>query len=209
MRSPQPPRSTRRTAQKRTGPQRGPRRTQQRKPDLSIRAKREAAKLCAEAITGQGVLPAFEAQITDYVSEKTVDELSRNWDGRQCEELARLARQLLAVKSHFYRALQVIANWIMLKLGFGDTARFFVSQLVIALPVAWYAKLVVAARILQVTGICLCFVNDRSLRECKCLHDLARFEGMEAINRLMTAAVHDWHEMPRRMPEAQLDEALK
>jgi hypothetical protein len=173
------------------------------KRGLSNRVKREAAKLCADAITEQGVVSAFESQITEYASEKLIDDLSRSWDGSQCEELAKLAQQLLAVKSYFYRAIQIIVNWIMLKLGYRDTARFFVCQLVTALPVAWYAKLVAAARILQVAGICLCFMNDRSLTECKCLHDLVLFEGKEAINRLMTAAVHDWREIAERTSEVQ------
>jgi hypothetical protein len=188
----------------------GPRRPQQKvrrspgsKRDLSKAAKREAAKLCANAILDQGVLAAFESQITEYVSEELMDELSRNWDGRQCEELAKLAQQLLAVKGYFYKVLQIIINWLMLRLGYGDTARFFVCQLVTALPVAWYAKLVAAARILQVTGICLCFMNDRSLTECKCLHDLVIFESKEAINRLMAAAVHNWREIAERAPETQ------
>jgi hypothetical protein len=152
---------------------------------------------------GQGVLSAFETQITEYVSEELIDELSRNWDGRQCEELAEVAKQLLAVRSYFYKVIQIIVSWIMQKLGYGDLARFFVCQLVTALPVAWYAKLVAAARILQVTGICLCFINDRSLTECKCLHDLVLFESKEAITRLMTAAVHDWREIAERVSEVQ------
>jgi hypothetical protein len=152
---------------------------------------------------GQGVLASFESQITDYVSELVVEELEKNWDGRQCGEIARLARGLLSIKGYFYRFLQVIVSWVMSKLGYGDLARFFACQLVTAVPVVWNAKLVSAARILQVTGICLCIMNDRSLTECECLHDLVLFEGKEAISRLMTAAVHDWREIARRVPELQ------
>jgi hypothetical protein len=172
--------------------------------ELSKAAKREAATLCAEAIRSQGVVAAFESQITDYVSEKLVEELAKNWDGRQCEEIAKLARGLLAVKSYFYRILRIVLNWLMLRMGYGETARFFACQLVVAVPVVWYAKLVAAARILQISGICLCLINDRSLKECRCLHDLVLFEGKEAINRLMTGAVHDWREIAQRVPEVQV-----
>jgi hypothetical protein len=168
---------------------------------LSVAAKREAAKICADAIVGQDVLAAFDTQITDYVSGELIDKLSKNWDGKQCDELAKLARGLLAAKGYFYRVIQIALNWLMLKLGYGDTARFFACQLVCALPVAWYAKLVAAARIIQITGICLCFANDRKLTECECLHDLVLFEGKEAIGRLMTAAVNNWHEVADRVPE--------
>jgi hypothetical protein len=208
-RSPQSQHSTRQPTKQKVTPRHKSSKPPRKKGDLSNRAKKEAARLCAEAIAGQGVLSAFESQITEYVSDKIVEELSRNWDGRQCDELAKLARQLLAVKSYFYRAIQIVVNWIMLKLGFGSIARFFVCQLITALPVAWYAKLVTAARILQVTGICLCFMNDRSLTECKCLHDLVVFEGKEAISRLMTAAAHDWREISERVPEAHPSEHEK
>ena len=174
---------------------------------LSEKAKREAATLCADAILGQNVLTAFESQITDYVSQELVDELTENWDGRQCDEIAKLARGLLATRSYFYKTLQIILNWLMLKLGYGDMARFFACQLISAIPVVWYAKLVAAARILQITGICLCFMNDRSLTECRCLHDLVLLEGKEAIGRLMRGAIHDWREIEMRVPK--IDFAVK
>lgn len=171
------------------------------KGELSKKAKREAAKLCADAIIGQGVIAAFESQITDYVSDELIDGLSKNWDGSQCGEIANLARGFLAVRGYFYRLLQIIVNWLMLKLGYGDTTRFFACQLIYAVPVIWYAKLVTAARILQVTGICLCFANGRSLTECECLRDLVLFEGKEAIGRLMASAVNNWREIAKRVSE--------
>lgn len=173
------------------------------KQQLSEKAKREAATLCADAILGQNVLTAFESQITDYVSQELIDELAGGWDGRQCDEIAKLARALLATRSYFYKIIQIIVNWLMLKMGYGDIARFFTCQLISAIPVAWYAKLVAAARVLQITGICLCFMNDRSLTECRCLHDLVLLEGKEAIGRLMTGAIHDWREIERRVPKIQ------
>jgi hypothetical protein len=165
-------------------------------------AKRQAAKLCAEAILSQSVIPAFQSQITEYVSEELVNRLAKDWNSDQCDEIAKLARGLLAVKSRFYKLMQVAMNWVMTKMGYGDTARFFACQLVVAIPVVWYAKLVTAARILQLSGICLCFMNDRSLAECRCLHDLVLFEGKEAIGRLMTAAVHSWKNIAEQLPES-------
>jgi hypothetical protein len=176
------------------------------KSELSLTAKRQAAKLCAEAILGQGVLTSFEDQITDFVSEKLIDELSKNWDGRQCGQLAKIARGLLAIRGYFHKLLQILGNWVISKLGYGELTRVFACQLVTAVPVVWYAKLVAGARILQISGICVCLMNDRSLGECECLHDLVLFEGKEIIGRLMTAAVHDWREIAERVPDPQLSQ---
>ena len=77
-------------------------------------------------------------------------------------------------------------------------------QLVSAIPLPWNAKLVAAARVLQLTGICLCFSRERNLMECRCLHDLVQFEGMQAIGRLLTAAIGDWREIAWEVPAPRL-----
>jgi hypothetical protein len=127
---------------------------------------------------------------------------TRRPNGKQCDELAKIARKLLTVSSYLHKILQVTADWLLMKAGYGDIVRLVACQLVIAIPVPWNAKLVAAARVIQISGICLCFTNDRLL-ECQCLHDLVQFEGMQAIGRLMTSAIHDWREIANRMPELQ------
>jgi hypothetical protein len=126
--------------------------------------------------------------------------LAERWDGKGCEELAKIARGLLGIKGYFTKLLQLALNWIMEKTGVGDFPRLVACQLIAAIPLPWNAKLVTAARVLQVTGICLCFSRDR-LMECRCLHDLVQFEGMQAIGNLLTGAVHDWREIAERMPK--------
>lgn len=170
------------------------------RPSLSDAAKRQAAILCSNAILGQDVLAAFESQITDYVSTEVINELTEHWDGRRCEDLAKIARGLLGLKGYFTKILQVALNWIMKKTGFGTFPRLVACQLLGAIPLPWNAKLVAVARVLQVTGICLCFSHDR-LKECRCLHDLVQFESMLAIGHLLTGAIHDWREIAERMPE--------
>jgi hypothetical protein len=173
---------------------------QGRETELTDAVKREIATFCANAILNEGVLAAFDSQIADYVSEKIVDEITRKWDGKNCDEIAKIARGLLAIRGHFQKLLRVILNWIMVKLGYRDLARLFACQLISAVPLMWYTKVVAAARILQISGICLCMRNDRDLKDCKCLHDLVIFEGKEAVGRLMAAAIHDWREMAERVP---------
>lgn len=167
---------------------------------LTEAAKRQAAILCSNAILGQDVLAAFESQITDYVSSEVINELAEHWDGKSCEDLARIARGLLGLKGYLTKILQVALNWIMEKTGVGIFPRLVACQLVTAIPLPWNAKLVAVARVLQVTGICLCFSHDR-LMECRCLHDLVQFESMQAIGHLLTGAIHDWREIAERMPE--------
>lgn len=81
---------------------------------LTRAAKREAARLCADAILGQGILKDFDSQITDLVSEQLMQELTRNWDGKQCDELAKIARGLLGVRGYLIKVLRIIADWILL-----------------------------------------------------------------------------------------------
>ena len=191
----------RRNSTKKRPTQPSERRPRPKRP-LSMATKREAANLCAAAILNQNVFTAFESQITDFVDTKLVDELTKSWNGKQCDELAKIARELLGVSSYLHKILQVIADWLLMKAGYGDIPRLIVRQLVVAIPVPWTAKLVVAARVIQISGMCLCFANDR-LFECKCLHDLVQFEGMQAIGRLMTSAIHDWREIANRMPRLE------
>jgi hypothetical protein len=167
---------------------------------LTEAVKREAATLCSNAILGQDVLAAFESQITAYVSSEVINELMEHWDGKSCEDLAKIARGLLGLKGYLTKLLQVALNWIMEKTNIGIFPRLVACQLVAAIPLPWNAKLVAVARVLQVTGICLCFSHDRLL-ECRCLHDLVQFESMQAIGHLLTGAIHDWREIAERMPQ--------
>jgi hypothetical protein len=171
---------------------------------LSNAAKREAATLCASVIYGQNVIASFDEQIVEIVDDKIVRELTENWDGHHCEELAKLARALLGISSYIKKMVQMAVNWVMLKLGYGDTVRFFACQLIVLFPVPLNAKLVSAARILQVTGICLCFTNN-NLMQCRCLHDLVEYEGKQAIEKLMFGAIRDWREIAARVPAVSAD----
>ena len=179
------PSSPRKTSKKRNPnlPPRGP---------LSLAEKREAAALCEAAIVTNDVISVFQSQVLDLVSEKVVDKLTKDWTGKQCKNIAKLARSLLDVKNYFYEILADIVNWAAGKLGWGSTARIFACQFVNLVPALGFAKITAAGRILQLTGICLCVMNGESLVDCECLHDLVIFETKEAINRLLTTAGHDW-----------------
>jgi hypothetical protein len=166
----------------------------------SVRLRVEAAKLCADAIISQALGTSFEQQITDLVSDKVVERLMKDWDGRHCTELAKIARRLLGIRTYLRRIIAYLINRLMLVFGYKSTVRAFVCELVSILPVPWHSKVTAAARIIQLTGICLCFMNERNLKDCECLIDLLRFESKEVISRLLTASLHDWREIANTVP---------
>ena len=88
----------------------------------------------------------------------------------------------------------------MALLGHGNLVSSFTGELVKALPVPWFAKVTAAARIIQLTGIWLCFINDRKLADCECMTDLVKFESIEVLGRLLVAGAGDWRQIVDRVP---------
>jgi hypothetical protein len=169
-------------------------------PEPTQSAKEQAAKLCADAIADHELSRGFEGRITDIVSEGVVERLTANWDGKQCKKLARAARKLLMTKSIVRRLPAYLTNRLMLALGYPSPTRIFVCELVCKMPVPWYSKIAAAARVIQLSGRCLCYANNRELTECECMIDLLRYEAKEGVGSLMTAGFDDWHEIAERVP---------
>lgn len=142
----------------------------------------------------------FQDKITDIVSESVVERLTEKWDGKQCKKLAKAARKLLMTRNIIRQLLAYLVNRLMLMLGYPSPARIFVCELVCRMPVPWYSKIAAAARVIQLSGICLCYANNRELKECECMIDLLRYETKEGVSRLMTVGFDDWHEIAERMP---------
>jgi hypothetical protein len=161
--------------------------------------KDQAAKLCADAIAGHEISQDFQDKITDIVSESVVERLTEKWDGKQCKKLAKSARRLLMTRSIIRQLAAYLVNPLMLALGYQSPARMFVCELVCRMPVPWYSKIAAAARVIQLSGICLCYANNRELTECECMIDLVRYEAKEGVGRLMTAGFDDWHEIAERV----------
>jgi hypothetical protein len=143
---------------------------------------------------------AIKAQLVQTTSEKTVDLLTSHWHGSQCDELAAAARRLLSLKGLLQKFLSYILTRITRALGYGDAVSSFVDELVTAVPVPWTAKVTAAARIIQLTGIWLCLINDLDLTDCSCLIDLVRAEGLDALGQLLAAATQNWREILDRVP---------
>jgi hypothetical protein len=61
-------------------------------------------KLCADAIE-QGVLNAVPNRVAQYASEQTWDRVVRHWRGRNCTEIAQLARAILTGKDKLHAGI--------------------------------------------------------------------------------------------------------
>jgi hypothetical protein len=129
--------------------------------------------------------------------------LTANWNSKQCRKLAKSARKLLKTKNLVHQILSYLVDRLLLTLGYSSPARIFVCELVCRLPVPFYSKIAAAARIIQMSGICLCYMNGRDLTECECMIDLLRFETKQGVSQLMATGFEELSEMADRMPEPQ------
>jgi hypothetical protein len=174
-------------------------------PEPTQNAKDQAAKLCANALVDHELSQDFQDKITDIVSESVVERLTAKWDGRQCKKLAKAARKLLMTRNVIRQLIAYFINRLMLALGYSSPARIFVCELVCRMPVPWYSKVVAAARVIQLSGICLCYSKNRQLTECECMVDLLRYETKEGVRKLMAVGFDDWHEIAERMPSPEFE----
>lgn len=174
-------------------------------PEPTQNAKGQAAKLCADAIADHEISENFQDKITGIVSESVVESLTAKWDGKQCKRLAKAARKLLMTRSIVRQLLAYLVNRFMLALGWSGPARIFVCELVCRMPVPWYSKIAAAARVIQLSGICLCYANNRDLTECECMIDLLRYEAKSGVSKLMTAGFEDWHDIAEKLPSPELN----
>ncbi|MGI5193947.1 hypothetical protein ACQEVY_09945 [Streptomyces sp. CA-288835] len=54
----------------------------------------------------------------------------------------------------------------------------------------------IAARGLQIAGICVCLLGGADLADCACLRDVARAEGEKQVEALARGALEDWRNLP-------------
>jgi hypothetical protein len=67
-------------------------------------------------------------------------------------------------------------------------------------PLPTDAKMIAAARGVQIAGILLCVMDGRNLTKCECFIDLAMAETKERVNRILVAAMSDWTGLKRFGP---------
>jgi hypothetical protein len=136
---------------------------------------------------------------TDY-ARTAWQRLTRSRRKRNCKALARIARSILAAKTQVHKAVGKVAGWAAGVLGASDPAQAFYEELMSRIPLPTDAKMIAAARGVQIAGILLCVMDGRNLTGCECFIDLAMAETKERVNRILVAAMSDWTGLKRFGP---------
>lgn len=84
--------------------------------------------------------------------------------------------------------------------GADGPARAFTEELISNIPLPFDAKMIAAARGVQVAGILLCLMDNRDLTKCECFIDLALAETKERVNQILIAAMSNWTGLARFTP---------
>ena len=159
---------------------------------------REAAAFCADTLSSSWQ-EAVADRATDY-AQTAWQRLTRSRRKRNCKELARIARSILAAKTQVHKTVGRAAGWAAGVLGASDPAQAFYEELMSRIPLPTDAKMIAAARGVQIAGILLCVMDGRDLTKCECFIDLAMAETKERVNRILVAAMSDWTGLKRFGP---------
>ena len=153
------------------------------------------------------VSEGWEGAVSDralaLVSQPVWVRLFRRRRRRRCRELAEVAARLLEGKQALHDGLGGVVSGTLGLLGVGNAVRAFAGELVSNLPLPADAKIVAAARGVQVTGIVLCLFSGGDLERCRCFIDPALTETKARVRKLLVAAVGDWSALGTFAPRSQ------
>lgn len=151
----------------------------------------DAADYCI-AVLQDGYAQATIEKASEYLSEETMKRLEREWHGKSCRGLARIAKIIISFKSKLHG---IVGDWAARTYALfrsGKLEGMIVREIAAKIPLPWDHKLVVAARGTQVIGISMCFLNGDDLTKCQCFIDLVLDEGKEFLGKLIQAGMKDW-----------------
>jgi hypothetical protein len=151
----------------------------------------KAAEFCVEVLK-DGWADVVSERVTDYVTETTWKQLFSRRRRRRCKLLAQLAAAILAGKKKLHDLVGAVAAWLVSLLGGDRVVQSFARQLASNIPLPPDAKMVAAARGLQVIGVLLCILNGDELTRCECFIDLALEETKTQVKKILLAAIEDW-----------------
>lgn len=178
--------------------------TGHRTPDnLTERQRRiveEAASFCSDVLV-DGWKETVADRANAYVTEPTWDKLVRG-RRRRCRALADLAKAIFAGKKALHDLVGSFAAWLASVLGFARVEQQFARELATRIPLSPDAKLVAAARGVQVAGVLVCVANGDDLTRCQCFIDLALDEAKSRIHALLVAAMDDWQGLAAFRPRS-------
>jgi hypothetical protein len=151
----------------------------------------KAAEFCVAALN-DGWVDVVSERVTDYVTETTWKQLFSRRRRRRCKLLAQMAAAILAGKKKLHDLVGTVGAWLVSLLGGDRVVQSFARQLASNIPLPYDARMVAAARGVQVTGVLLCIVNGDDLTRCQCFIDLALEEAKTQVKKILLAAMEDW-----------------
>jgi hypothetical protein len=189
-----------RRAQYGTSPQRPPASTGQPRTKRQRERVRKAAEYCAD-VAYSGWSEAVADRAAGYVSQATWNRLLKSRRRKRCQTLADIAAAFLGIKNTIHGILGLLTSKLLAFLGAGDAAQAFVGELMSSLPLPVDAKIIAAARSIQVTGIVLCIVNGDDLERCQCFIDLALELTKTQVKKVLLTATDDWIKLKAFPPQ--------
>ncbi len=199
----------------RKAPARTPRVPRARTPDRPtvamaqprfVMSERTREALVAEAVDDfddfitSGAIDTVVNRAAGYVGDEIWSELTRDWRGRNCKGLARLARMTLRGKDWVHGRIGLLAGSLLEWIGTPRIAQVFGRELAKRIPMPWDHQCIVLARGMQIAGIVICVLNDRGLARCDCFVDVVITEGKERVEELMQKAAESWLQLDQLIP---------
>ena len=176
-----------------------PGRSAWRVTDVSATRRRQCeviARVCADVLS-DGAADVIASRAAECVTDKSWTVLVEQHSSADCSDLARLARAILCEVDRVGGAIGQAVGVMVGSLGGSETAvafsEEFVNRLPLVLPLK--AKLVVAARALQVAGIYVCLVSARPLADCECLADVLKVEGEKQLESVVRGSLQNWRRL--------------
>ncbi|WP_350277133.1 hypothetical protein [Kribbella sp. HUAS MG21] len=106
-----------------------------------------------------------------------------------------MAKFILATKDKAHELMGWLGGGVLGLFGLSGLAKRFARELIERIPLPFDAKVVAAARGVQLTGILLCLMNSEDLRRCQCFVDLALEQAKTTVKKLLTTALEDWTQL--------------
>jgi hypothetical protein len=145
--------------------------------------------------------------VSDRLTDRAGDawqRLTRTRRRRNCKKLAQMARTILKAKDQVHQLVAELASQAASVAGVRGAALDFTRELVKRIPIAPVdAKLIAAARAIQMAGIALCLIEGRPLTRCDYFIDLALTETKERVSQILQTRLANWAELARSGPAAE------
>jgi hypothetical protein len=100
-----------------------------------------------------------------------------------------MARTILNTKDRIHELFAELTGEAFSVAGVDGAALDFTKEVVRRIPLPLDAKMIAAARTVQMAGIVLCLINERDLSKCQCFIDLALAETKERASQILEAAL--------------------